>query len=78
MSEPKHIIFAVEGMTCEGCVRAVDRVVKRIDPSAEISIDLAGGRVELTTMSEAAKIGAAIDAAGYQAQVISEQGGLRS
>ena len=70
MSEPKHIILAVQGMTCEGCVRAVERVVKRVDPSADVRIDLAGGRVELTTTSPAAQIGAAIDAAGYQAKVI--------
>ena len=53
MSKPKHIVLAVQGMTCEGCVRAVKRLVERIDPSAEVSVDLAGGRVELTTTSEA-------------------------
>ena len=70
MSEPKHVFLSVRGMTCEGCVRAVERVVERIDPSAEVSVDLAGGRVELTTTSEAERIAAAIDAAGYQAKVI--------
>ncbi len=75
MSQSKQIILAVQGMHCEGCVRAVDRVVKRVDPSADVSIDLAGGRVTLTTSSEAAKISAAIDAAGYQSEVLSEQTG---
>jgi copper chaperone len=70
MSQPKHVILAVQGMTCEGCVRAVERVVKRIDPAAEVSIDLASGRVELTTTSAAEKLGAAIDAAGYRAKLI--------
>ena len=46
MSDSKNIVLDVKGMTCQGCVNAVTRIVKRADPQAEVKIDLPSGRVD--------------------------------
>jgi len=70
MSEGKHIVLNVTGMTCQGCVNSVTRIVKRADPAAEVAIDLPTGRLEATTAASAQTLAQAITAAGYGAQVV--------
>ena len=55
----------VTGMTCDGCVRAVERIIKTQDPQAQVTIDLGSGRVEAATSATAATLVAAIEAAGF-------------
>ena len=69
MSEGNHIVLNVTGMTCQGCVNSVTRIVKRADPAAEVAIDLPTGRLEATTAASAQTLAQAITAAGYGAQV---------
>ncbi len=69
MSEGNHIVLTVTGMTCQGCVNSVTRIVKRADPAAEVAIDLPTGRLEATTAASAQTLTQAITAAGYGAQV---------
>lgn len=69
MSERKSIHLQVKGMTCQGCVNAVTRVIKKSDPQADVKIDLASGKVDVESAAEASAIAAAIDKAGYSAQV---------
>ena len=69
MSEASPIVLNVTGMTCQGCVNSVTRIVKRADPAAEVVIDLATGRLEASTGATAQALAAAITAAGYGAQV---------
>ena len=69
MSEAKPVVLNVTGMTCQGCVNSVTRIVKRADPAAEVAIDLPTGRLEATTAASAQTLAAAIMAAGYGAQV---------
>ena len=69
MSEGKSVVLTVTGMTCQGCVNSVTRIVKRADPAAEVAIDLPTGRLEATTVASAQTLAAAITAAGYGAQV---------
>lgn len=57
----------VTGMTCEGCAKAVERVIKAQDPRATVKIDLGAGRVEADTAANPAALIAAITAAGYGA-----------
>ncbi|MCC8233656.1 heavy-metal-associated domain-containing protein [Pinisolibacter aquiterrae] len=59
------ITLEVEGMTCQGCVQSVERALKKADPTAEVAVDLASGRVELkgALTPDAAK--AAIEATGF-------------
>ena len=53
MSEAKPVVLNVTGMTCQGCVNSVTRIVKRADPAAEVAIDLPTGRLEATTAASA-------------------------
>ena len=68
MENAATVKLSVKGMTCQGCVNSVTRVVKRADPSATVSVDLASGRVDAATRAPAQTLIDAINAAGYQAQ----------
>lgn len=67
MAEIKDIVIDIKGMTCQGCVNAVTRIVKRADPQAEVKIDLASGRADVKTATEAESIAKAISTGGYEA-----------
>jgi copper chaperone len=60
------IALTVKGMTCQGCVNSVTRIVKRNDPDAQVMIDLASGRLEAETSADAQTLSQAISAAGYE------------
>ncbi len=68
MNARSTIVLNVKGMTCEGCVAAVTRVVKKADPQADVAIDLSSGNVDITSTAERAALTAAIEKAGYEAQ----------
>lgn len=55
----------VDGMSCGHCVASVTEAVKSVDPAAEVSVDLAAKTVEAQTRADAARVSAAIAAAGY-------------
>ena len=61
------LLMRVEGMTCDGCAAAVARTVKRLDPAAEVQVDLAAGRVAIRTDAQALSIAEALTKAGYTA-----------
>lgn len=67
MSEAKSIVIDVKGMTCQGCVNAVTKIVKRADPQAQVKIDLASGRADVTSSVAPEAIEKAISAGGYEA-----------
>ena len=60
----------VEGMTCQGCVNAVTKAIRRLDPSAEVQVDLEHGRVHLLTTAQSVEVAKALDAAGYEARAM--------
>ncbi|MDP4006040.1 heavy-metal-associated domain-containing protein [Methylobacterium sp. NEAU K] len=64
----------VEGMTCDGCAAAVTRAVNRIDPTAEIQVDRAAGRVAIRTDAQAVVIAEALAKAGYAATALPTSG----
>ena len=66
--ERKELIMQVEGMTCQGCADAVTKAIRRLDPSAEVAVDLAHGRVTVLTFAQALELAAALDRAGYEAK----------
>ena len=70
MAERRELHLEVKGMTCQGCVNAVTRVVQRKDPSAQVKIDLATGRVDGSGVVDADALAKAISAAGYEARVV--------
>jgi copper chaperone len=58
-------VFTVQGMTCGHCERAVQTAIKTLDPQAEVRIDRAQNRVEVTTDKSREAIAAAISEEGY-------------
>ena len=60
----------VDEMTCEGCVTAVKRTVQRRDPTAEVDVDLAHGRMHLMTNAQAVDVANALTKAGYEARAM--------
>ena len=62
----------VEGMTCGHCVSAVTRAVKEADPSAQVQVDLASGRVSVDGRAPEAALRKALEEAGYPASAVSQ------
>ena len=58
----------VTGMTCGGCVRSVERVLKAITGVTEVEVTLADGmvRVKSDDSQEFAQFKQAIEDAGYE------------
>ncbi len=58
--------LTVSGMDCMGCVKAVEKAVKRVDPNAAVTVDLPTGRVDIQgTSQDKASFETAITRAGY-------------
>lgn len=70
MAATRDVHLEVKGMTCQGCVNAVTRVVQRKDPQAQVKIDLARGRLDGQSEVEPEALASAISAAGYEARVL--------
>jgi copper ion binding protein len=60
--------YTVVGMTCEHCVRSVREEVEAIDGVQAVAVDLATGRVEVTSDEPvtAEAVEAAVVEAGYR------------
>jgi len=70
MDARSELIMQVEGMTCSGCSEAVARTVRRLDPGAEVSVDLDHGRVRMVTDAQALDVAQALTKAGYTASAM--------
>lgn len=56
----------VTGMDCMGCVKAVEKAVKRVDPNAAVVVDLPTGAVTIQgTSTSKQDFETAITRAGY-------------
>jgi copper ion binding protein len=60
--------FAVTGMTCEHCVRAVAEEARRIEGVAEVTVDLPTGALTISSSEpiDDAAVAEAVEEAGYQ------------
>ena len=60
--------LGVVGMSCEHCVNAVTEELSRLDGVNDVVVDLASGRVAVTSDAplDTADVNAAIDEAGYE------------
>lgn len=60
--------FDVTGMTCGHCVAAVTEEIGGLDGVSGVEVDLASGRVEVTSDApvQAAAVEAAIEEAGFE------------
>ena len=60
------ITFQVDDMTCGGCAGAITRAVKAADQDAEVKVDLAAHRVQVTPAAAVVEeIANAIKDAGF-------------
>ena len=57
--------FRVKGLTCQRCVAAVTQAVRSVAPRAEVSVDLAAGRVDVRGDADPRALVAAIENAGF-------------
>lgn len=55
----------VKGMTCQGCGNAVTRAVNSVAPRADVSIDLASGRVDVRGDADRCAVVSAIEGTGF-------------
>ncbi len=60
--------FDVLGMTCDHCVAAVTSEISAIDGVTDVSVDLASGKVDVTSdvPVDPTSVKAAVDEAGYE------------
>ncbi|MGF1645907.1 MAG: heavy-metal-associated domain-containing protein [Kineosporiaceae bacterium] len=60
--------YDVQGMTCDHCAGAVTAEVTRIPGVTEVSVDVPGGRVTVTSAEPLAAeaIAGAVEEAGYE------------
>lgn len=65
--DPIALTMRVEGMTCQGCAEAVRRTILRLDPQAEVAVDVEAGRVTATTRAQSLDVAQALTKAGYTA-----------
>lgn len=59
--------FTVENMTCGHCVLAITGALQRLDPNAQVAVDLVQARVEAEGRFNAAQAIEAMAAEGYLA-----------
>jgi copper chaperone len=52
-------------MSCGHCIHAITQAVQAVDPAARVEADLATATVRVASSAAAARLSAAIDAAGY-------------
>ena len=64
---PIELTMRVDGMTCQGCAEAVRRTIHRLDPDAEVAVDVEHGRVTATTRAQSLDVAQALTKAGYTA-----------
>ncbi|GJD29010.1 hypothetical protein PMNALOAF_0242 [Methylobacterium adhaesivum] len=62
-----NLLMQVDGMTCDGCAEAVRRAILRLDPEAQVAVDLDHGRVAVTSREQALTVAEALTQAGYTA-----------
>ncbi|MBP9116282.1 MAG: heavy-metal-associated domain-containing protein [Acidimicrobiia bacterium] len=60
--------YTVQGMTCGHCVNSVSEELKKIDGVSNVDIDLASGKVEISSENkiEQSLIEDAVSEAGYE------------
>jgi Cu+-exporting ATPase len=64
-------VFQVEKMTCNGCARHVTKAIQSIQSAAQVNVDLASGKVEVTpSPADPAVVAKAITEAGYPARPV--------
>jgi copper chaperone len=60
------VTFEVQDMTCGHCVSSITKAVRAMDPTAQVTADLAAHRVQVeSSASDSTQLGDVIRDAGY-------------
>lgn len=57
--------YRVEGMTCDGCARALLGAIRKVEPSAFVQVDLPSGTITVAGIGIDA-VQTAVDRAGFE------------
>lgn len=69
LEDNKAVELSVSGMTCGGCAKTVQRVLTRVPGVASAEVDLARGSAVVTGKASPGVLVAALNSAGYGAEV---------
>ena len=58
--------YRVDGMSCEGCVRAITTAIRKNEPDAYVHVDLASGSVAVGSAGSDDIIRQAVEQAGFE------------
>jgi copper chaperone len=67
-----HYLY-VPGMNCGGCLSAITRAIRALDPGSKVQGNLETRRIEIISDEAEASLLEALSSAGYPAQSLSEQ-----
>ena len=67
MDEVREVIMKVDGMRAEGCAEAVRQTIRKLDPEAQVHVDLGRGQVNVRTRANTLEVTDALTKAGYNA-----------
>jgi copper chaperone len=59
--------FRIDNMTCGGCARSVTRSIQKLDPGAEVEIDVEARLVDVRSARASGEVAQALDAVGFPA-----------
>ena len=65
----ENAVLSISGMTCSGCANTVTRVLLRVPGVTNANVDLASGRAIVMGNARLKELVAAVQAAGYGAQL---------
>ncbi len=70
--------YEIKGMTCDHCVRAVERALARVPGVRRVQgVDLASGRAEIEGSPDEAAVVAALHEEGYEARRVGSEARAR-
>lgn len=61
--------FSVSGMSCQGCVKSVERLILKQDPAATVTVSLERAEAVVTSQLPAHPFTEALTKAGFPAQM---------
>ncbi|WP_152048864.1 heavy-metal-associated domain-containing protein [Aureimonas psammosilenae] len=59
----------VQDMSCGHCVSSVTKAIKKVDPAADVRVDLGAGLVSVDTSAAVDSVRAAVEGAGYPSEL---------
>ncbi|MEV6425803.1 heavy-metal-associated domain-containing protein [Streptomyces sp. NPDC051662] len=68
VTDSRTTVYAVTGMSCGHCESTLTKVIGELDDVLRVDVDVAAGRVGVTTAGEPddAEIARVVDSAGYE------------